>query len=181
MDKKRLLIGLMVLLVMLLITGCSILNNSPKKANDDQNTPKNSSPKQKISQDIKVDFREDGLTYDDYRIDVDNHEYEKGPIEIGSELTLNTYGVSGYKEIDGLVYPLLEQKVTDSKGEVVYEEIDLIPEDADGIDAETASETYTYVGIDSNYKSGETYHWITKYSDRKGNAMLDAMVDFVVE
>ena len=173
MDKKKISSILVVLMLFVFLTGCDI----PMISNN-SNT---SVSKEKVSQDAKVDLKEDGLVYDDYRLDVDNHEYEGGPIEKGAELTLHTYGVAGYEELDGLVYPYLEHRVLDSNGEVVFEESDLIPEDIDGIDADTASETYTYLDIDSSYESGQMYRWITTYSDRQGDAKMDAIVDFVVE
>lgn len=181
MYKKRIIFGLITFVVMMSITGCSISNSLQDTANNNKKPNFDIKTQEKINRDVEVDFQEDGLTLEDYRIDVDNHEYEKGAIPKGSELTLNTYGVSGYKEIDGLVYPYLEQKVIDSKGNVIYEESDLIPEDMEGIDAETASETYTYLDIDDNFKSGEKYQWTTTYSDRKSDTNMDVLVNFIVE
>jgi len=184
MSKSKIFPSLMMLAAIVLLSGCSIpakyLDTSNNKSNNNT-TKETTSTKEKVSQDIEIDFQEDGLTYDDYRIDVDEHEYVSGPIEKGAELTLHTYGVTGYEESDGLVYPFLEQKVTDSKGKVVYEESDLIPEDINGIDPDTASETYTYLDINSDYDSGAAYRWTTTYSDRHGDAVMDVVVDFWVE
>lgn len=183
-KSKKILTGLLVIPAILLMTGCSLLTSSPNTTNNAQDNTSSRNTEtstKKVSQDIEVSIDEYGLEYEDYRIDVDNHEYEGGPIEKGSELTLTTYGVNGYEEYDGLVYPYVEQWVTDSQGEVIYEEEDLIPEDVDGIDADTASETYTYLDINRNYDSGGSYQWVTRYSDREGDNTMDVVVGFMVE
>ena len=120
-----------------------------------------------------------GLGAEEVFLSKDNQVFKSTDFQLGSRIVMHFSGVSGFKAVEGKVYPGMSIRVTDSAGAAVIDAPDLFTQyDAEGLDPEVAAELSGNITIGTPMVNGGEYLWEVKVWDKKGDGTINASMNF---
>lgn len=124
----------------------------------------------------------DGLTYDEAYLTVDDQRTTENVFDIGTEVYMNFSGVDYWQEDEnGMVYPGAMMVVADKNSKEIMEEDDLFAQyDETGVEADVAKDMFVSLLIGDPMMEGEQYTWYVKIWDKMGDGKIEATLDIAV-
>ncbi len=124
----------------------------------------------------------DGLTYEEAYLTVDDERTTASSFDLGTEVYMNFTGVDYFEEKDGMVFPGAMLVVVDKDGKEIMEQDDLFAQYSEsGVTAEMAKAMFVSLIIGNPMESGESYSWYSKVWDKVGEGKIEGTLDFEVK
>lgn len=141
-----------------------------------------------FSKGVKKDFgtgitvNNDGLSYGDYYLSVNDVKLDNSEVNYGDKVYLVFSGVEGFSEVEGKVFPGAAMQVTDRDGKIVLQEKDLFAAyDQEGVDPVSASDLSVSLLVGDPMIAGESYDWKVKFWDKKSPGEINAELQVKVK
>ncbi|MEO6303150.1 MAG: hypothetical protein ABIP51_08245 [Bacteroidia bacterium] len=130
-----------------------------------------------------LSIKYDGFAVGNSFLVKDNQKTTDVKIKPGQDISVVFTGITGFKEIDGKVYPGASIVVVDSKGKTVLDIADLFSSyDSTGVDTKMVQEALSikFTAPPTGSEKGEIYSWKSKVWDKKGKSTLDCELQLEV-
>ncbi len=126
----------------------------------------------------------DGFTVEGSYLVKDNKQTSDITVKPGQDISMVFTGITGFKEVEGKVFPGASIFVTNTKGKTILEITDLFSQyDSTGVDPKMVKEALSikFTAPALGIEKGEKYNWQSKVWDKKGKSTLTSQVQLDAE
>ena len=131
-----------------------------------------------------LNVKYDGFTVEGSYLVKDNKQTSEVTVKPGQDVSMVFTGITGFKAVDGKVFPGASIFVTDTKGKTILEIADLFSQyDSTGVDPKMVQEALSikFTAPSVGIEKGEIYDWKSKVWDKKGKSTLTSEIKLNAE